>query len=898
MAFDFKKALPHIIAILLFWSLAAVYYYPALQGYAVKQSDISQHKGMSSEITSHKDKFSEEPLWQGNMFGGMPSYQTSRVEYNGNIFGFIYAAINKLIPLPISVTFLYMLGFYLLMLCIGLNPWLSVFGAIAFGFSSYFFIIIEAGHNSKAFAIAFMAPVLGGVLLAYRKNSLLGMLIIAIFMSLEIYVNHLQVTYYLGFLIAFIILYYLIQFVRKNEAMKFIKISSLIILGFTVGILTNIGNLLTTFEYSKASTRGKSELTIKPPNQQTDIIAKEGLDRDYITRWSYGKQETFSLLIPDVKGPGSGAIIGDQEEVERLRKEDPNFFNYLVEEYQKKGNIVNTYWGDQPITSGNVYVGAIIFLLAFLAMIFVKDKIKWPLFIMLILSIFLAWGKNMMWFTDLFIDYFPMYNKFRAVTIIMVIVELIFPLLAALFLVELINRKADFISHQKALYKVVGGFLLVLIIVSLTPDTFFDFTSANEEVQFSQQLSQSNPQIINQQREALINYRIDVFQTSAFRTLGFIAIGLVLLLLFLRDKINWRVLVGGLTVLTLIDLSFNDKRFINNEKLPNGGGYAMWEKKDKTVTPYAAGAADQEILKRELSRNPTIGNEIQTNTSLYQQNGERLTPAKNEYIAFTTLMRETHYRVLNTTSRLDADARTAYFHKTLGGYHGAKMKKYQELVDFHLAKEQYALQQAIGQGGQSLAESYLPQLSIINMLNAKYIIGLTNTNQGQGAVLIENKYAFGNAWFIEQIKQVENSDSAILGLSENNLRKVALVTPDQGLVNKRFNPKNSDQIKLLDYLPNKLTYKYLTTNTQFAVFSEIFYEKGWKAFVNGEEKPIHEVDFLLRGIELPKGQGELIMIFQPESFNIGMIASYIGTGIIFLMVILVLIQSKKKKGVA
>mgnify|MGYP003668485273 CR=1 FL=1 len=894
MAFDFKKALPHIVAVILFWSLAAVYYYPALQGYRVVQSDISQHKGMSSELRAHKEVFNEDPLWQGNMFGGMPTYQTSRVDYDGSIFAYFHSFTNDIMPMPISMTFFYMLGFYLLMLCIGLNPWLSVFGAIAFGFSSYFYIIIEAGHNSKAFAIGFMAPVLGGVLLAYRKNALLGMLLIAISMSLEIFVNHLQVTYYLGFLVVAVGIYYFIDFLKKGLLSNFLKKSSLILVGFIIAILANIGNLLTTYEYSKDSTRGKSDLTIKPPNQQDERIAKEGLDRDYITRWSYGKQETFSLLIADVKGVGSGAIIGDQKEVERLRREDPTFFNYLVEEYQKKGNVVNTYWGDQPITSGNVYVGAIVFLLAFLAMFFVKDRIKWPFFIILLLSIFLAWGKNMMWFTDLFIEYFPMYNKFRAVTIIMVIVELIFPFLAALFLKELLERRRDFALNIKTLYKVLGGFLIVLSIFTFLPETFFDFTSVKEEAQFTQQLNQANPQLILQQRQSLIDYRIDIYQSSAFKSLAYVLMAILLLILFIKDKINWKVLIGGLTVLTLIDLSVNNKRFINNEKNQNGSGYAMWDKKDKTITPYAAGVVDKEILKREIRNNPSISKEIDRIKLLKQQQNGRLSLGDIEHIEYTTLMRETHYRVLNTAARLDGDAQTAYFHKTLGGYHGAKMKKYQELVDFHLGREQYALQQALSQGGQQLAESYLPQLNVTNMLNAKYLIGVANTAQGQGQVIIENRYAMGNAWFVSELKEVVNADSSILNLSKVNLKKVALVEAKDGVGVNTYTVTSEDQIQLVDYLPNKMTYEYTTSADQFAVFSEIFYDKGWNAYINDERVEIHEVNFLLRGIEIPKGSGQLVMVFEPASYKIGTAMSYITSLIIIVLIILVAYSRNKR----
>lgn len=882
---NFKVFIPHLIAIAVFWILAAAYYYPAYQGNRIKQSDITQYRGMSHEIRAHQEEFDENPLWQGNMFSGMPSYQTTKVEYNGNVIEYINDLLYTLMPNPIGVTFMYMLGFYLLMLCIGLNPWLSVFGALAFGFSSYFFIIIEAGHNSKALAIAYMPPVLGGIILAYRKKVILGSLITAVFLALEIYANHLQVTYYLLLTILAVGILYLIKYIKENRTLDFFKNTGFLFVALLIAILANAGNLLTTYEYSKVSTRGKSELTIHPENGQQENIAKQGLDRDYITRWSYGKEETFSFLIPDVKGPGSGAILGSEKEVERLRKEEPTFFNYVVSEYQNNQNVINTYWGDQPGTSGSVYVGAIIFLLAFLALFFVKNKLKWPLLIITILAILLAWGKNMMWFTDIFIDYFPMYNKFRAVTIILILVELAFPILAALFLHELIIRRDDFTAQEKKLYKFIGGFLLFYILLIATPTTFFSFTSENEEIQFSQQYQQGNVQQIDQNRNALIDYRIDIFRASAFKSLIYIIIAVLLIVLFIKRKIEWKTLVGVLAVLVLIDLWVNDKRYINNEKVANGNNFVSWESKEKVSMPYAADAVDNEILQREINKNSELKNVIDNQIQKEQKNKKgRLSQLEIESIAYTTLMRSTHYRVLNTNARLDADARTAYFHKTLGGYHGAKMKKYQELIDFELGKEHYMLQQAMAQGGQEMVKQYLPQMNAVNMLNARYIIGAANTPEGRRAVLVENSNAFGNAWFVNQIKIVANADSAILNLKNTDLRRVALANQNSKLDAKSYTNSANDYINLTTYLPNKLTYKYKATSEQFAVFSEIYYDKGWKAFINGTETEIYEVDFLLRGLKVPAGEGTIEMIFEPNSHKIGVTLTYISSLLIVLAI--------------
>lgn len=895
MSFDIKKYIPHIIAVGLFLLLSMVFYYPAMQGYQVKQGDILQHKGMSHEITSHKDFFDEEPLWQGNMFAGMPSYQTSKVRYTGNILVYINDGINSILPPPISVTFLYMLGFYLLMLCVGLSPWTAVFGAIAFGFSSYFFIIIEAGHNSKAFAIAYMAPVVGGFILAYRKSPLTGALIVSFAMAMEIYVNHLQVTYYLGILIFFLGIYYLIQYIKLGKIKAFLRVSFYLIIGLIIALMANIGNLYSTYEYSKVSTRGKTDLTISPRNSAEENNSKNGLDKEYITRWSYGKEETFSLLIPDVKGPGSGAIIGDQDEVDRLRKEDPNFFNYLVKEYQERGNIVNTYWGNQPGTSGSVYVGAIVFLLAFLAMFFVKNKLKWPVFFIAILSILLSWGKNLMWFTDIFIEFFPMYNKFRAVTIIMVLAELAFPFLAALFIHELVSRKSDFVVSQNKLYKFIGGFLVIFLIICIFPENFLSFTSNNEEIQFAQQSNQ----VSNLSQNALIQYRVDIFQKSAFGSLKYILLAVLILILFLKEKVQWKFIIISLTALILIDLWMNNKRYVSNEKSKTGE-FVYWDKKEKLATPYAAGPADIEIFKRENLQNPQIEQLIQQNISKVQKKKGflgKLSPSTIEGIKFSTLMRETHYRVLNTTSRLDADASTAYFHKTLGGYHGAKMKKYQEIIDFHLSQEQYTIQQALAQGGKSMAMSYLAEMNVVNMLNTKYIVGLVKSNQGQNQILIENPYANGCAWFVDELKLLSNADSVILALNKYDLKKVAVsvAVNSNGLKDKNYKVNSTDFIKLESYLPNKLKYTYRTSSNQFAVFSEVFYDKGWKAFIDGNEVSIYEVDFLLRGLQVPSGSGEIVMVFEPYSYKLGSIMAYIASSVLILLGIGFLLYRLKRK---
>ena len=478
--FSFKSALPYLTAVLLFVGIAVVYFYPALQGYRIKSTDITQHKGMSSEVRAHKEKFDEEPLWIGNMFAGMPAYQVSTVRYSGNILDVIQKVMTLGFPYPVGLLFLYLIGFYILLLSLRIDPWLSIIGAIAFAFSSYFIIIIEAGHTSKAFAIGYMAPLLGGIISILRGRLLIGAMLTAIFMGMQLYANHLQITYYLIFVILVIGIVEMIKQLKEGNALEFFKRVGIAFIAVLIGVLPNLGNILLTYEYSKFSTRSPSELTINADGSSNANIVSTGLDKDYITRWSYGLQESFSLMIPNVKGGASGAIIADQEEVERLRREDPNFFNFMVEQYQKDRYIVNTYWGNQPFTSGPVYLGIIICFLAFLSFFYVKDSLVVGLGVAGLLGLLLSWGKNLMPFTEFFIDYFPMYDKFRAVSMILVLVELVVPILAILFLSKFIKDRKAIMENKKRFFIISGSFVGLLLIFFLMPDTFFDFLSQKD----------------------------------------------------------------------------------------------------------------------------------------------------------------------------------------------------------------------------------------------------------------------------------------------------------------------------------------------------------------------------------------------------------------------------------
>ena len=891
MKIDFKKLIPHLVALTIFVGISVVYFYPVIQGYKLKQGDIKQHKGMSQELRDHKAEFDEEPLWIGNMFAGMPAYQVSTVRYSGNILSPIQTILELGFSYPIGLLILYMIGFYILLLSLKIDPWVSIIGSVAFALSSYFIVIMEAGHTSKGFALACMAPVLGGIISILRGRIWLGLLITSIFMGLELYANHLQITYYLIIPILVVGIVEMIGQIKSGNTKQFLSRALLVFAAVLVGVLPNLGNILTTYEYSKASTRSPSELTINPDGSSNKNNVSTGLDKDYITRWSYGIEETFTLLIPNAKGGKTGAILANEEEVDRLRRKDPQFFNFMVNQYQKNQFVVNTYWGNQPFTSGPVYAGSVICLLAFLALFFIKDRLIIGLALATLITIMLSWGKNFMGLTDFFIDYIPLYNKFRAVSMILVIAELILPLMAMLFLYKLIKDKDEIAKQKKKFFIVLGVFVGILFVFWLSPDTFFTFLSDSEKNHLNTQIQQNSQQAqqLYAGFDSIVDYRVEVFRNSILSILKFILIASALMILFVLNKINTRILILGIGIITIADLWIVDKRYLNNEEKPGATSksadrYKHYQNTLLTKIPYQSSPVDQAILKRELSKHPEIVQAINEEVNQLKQSNPRPSALEIEQIQYTELMRGTHYRVLNTTKKLDEDAETAFFHKTLGGYHGAKMKKYQELIDFELGLEYMQLRQAFQRGGEQLVNQVLPQMNVTNMLNAKYVIGATPVEGGNRLAFIQNKHVLGNAWFVEHIKTVSSADEEILALKELDPSKTAVVrNEDASKLKSNYTNSNTNYITLESYLPNKMVYSYQVESTQFAVFSEIYYKKGWNAYVNGELIPHIKVNYILRGMEIPKGQGEIVFKFEPKSYQLGEYASMGGSFIIFIL---------------
>lgn len=797
----FKQILPHFVAVALFAAIPLLYFSPLLKGKQLKQGDIVNFQGMSKEIEEFRKKTGEEALWTNSMFGGMPAYQIS-VVYKKNLMRYVDRVFNLGLPLPANYVFLYFIGFYFLLVCMRVNPWLSIAGALAFGFSSYFFIILEAGHNSKAHAIAYMPPVVAGVILAYRGKYLVGGAVTMLFLALELYANHLQITYYLFLALFIYTLFVLYDALKSKTLPSFFKASMALAIAGVFAVGSNISNIWATYEYGKYTTRGPSELTINPDGTTNEGDKTTGLDKSYATAWSYGVSETFTLLIPDFFGRSSQAELGTSSNVFNALKENnvPNAQNIVKQ--------LPLYWGDQPFTSGAVYVGAAVCFLFVLGLLVVEGYLKWWLLAATILSIVLAWGRNFMIFNELMLDYFPAYNKFRAVSMTLVLAEFTMPFLAVLTVKSILEKitsdKNELIKKLKIAVSITGGTCLLFALLGYS---LFDFNAASDP-----ELASSGwPDFLI---AALRDDRASMLRTSAFRSLFFIAAAAALIWLAIVEKIKTTWLYASLALLFLADLWSVDRNYLNNESFVS---------KSKVEVPHQPTPADQQIL---ADKDPS-------------------------------------YRVFNTTARLDQDSRTSYFHKNIGGYHGAKLKRYQEMIDFHLSRG--------------------VNMSVLNMLNAKYAI--VKGENGE-PVVQRNSTALGNAWFVGEYKLVANADSEITAMTNFDPAMTAIVDRRfseyvTGLSLKKDSLAN---MKLTEYKPNRLYYESNTIAEQLAVFSEIYYDKGWNAYIDGIKTPHIRVNYVLRALRIPAGQHKIEFKFEPSAYATGEAISLASSSLLLLLV--------------
>ena len=909
MKIKIKKYIPYLVGIISILIISIIYFSPAISGYSVFQSDIVQHKGVSNEVVDFRKEFNTEPLWTNSLFGGMPATQIS-VYYKLNLLKYVENIFSLSLPHPINVFFIYMIGFYIFLLCMKVNPWLSLIGAIAYGFSSYFFIILDVGHNSKAMSMAYMAPSLGGFLMILRSKKLLGCAVFTLFTSFQISSNHPQVTYYLFLFFGVIFLYELLKNIRNIK--PFFPRIILLAVGSLLAISTSIPNLFGTYEYSKFSQRAGSELS----SNSIDNVKSNDNYKSRALMWSYGMGESWSFLIPDVKGGGDASLAQDED------FNNTNGYEDLKRFMKTQG--VNQYWGNQPSTAGPVYIGSVICFLFFLALIFWHDKIKWVVLAFSLFVLFLSWGKNMEWFTDIFWNYLPFYKNLRAVTIILILLELTFCMVAFLWLNEVIKNKSWFdqkfsffgsiksdITNKKMFFYSSGLFALILFVFSLSPTSFFDLLSERElsnqfnvSTLITQRDSQSNDigflnknnitkaqllayydqsliPLIPKAKNDLVNYRETIFSDSARRSLIFVVISFFLLFLFIGGKFSKNLFFISISCLFLLDMFPIARRYLNNDK-GERRDYEHWVNKKEKIMPLIASSADRSILNNEILENKEIGDIINNHLSVsLKESNEKLEQREIDRILFGKLNRLTNYRVLNIPTGVFQETSTSYFHKSLGGYHSAKIQRYQDLIDSILPYEI-----------QRVSQFNTSSIPILSLLNTKYIIlnskakgpfvksiaELYSMNREQQSNVpgIINENRLGNAWFVKEVKGCSNPNNEFDYLKRIKPLNYAIADStyplNKGIISK-YDYDTSVSISMTDYRANKITYQISglenkdSSKSFYAVFSEVFYPLGWKARVDGNSVEINRVNYTFRGLAIPGGSSEVELYYELDSFN-------------------------------
>ena len=802
-----KKCLPDVLAVLLFAVLAFAYFFPAdIEGRILYRHDASAGRGAGQEGIEYLERTGERTRWTNALFCGMPTYQMAPSYGSTNLLSKAADAYHLWLPENVWYVFAYLLGFYILLRAFDFRQHLAALGSILWAFSTYFLIIIAAGHIWKVWALAYLPPLIAGLVLAYRGKYLWGLLLTAVFTALEINANHVQMTYYYLFIIFFLIIAWLVDAIRKHEMERFAKATAVCALGGVIGVCINLSNLYHTWQYSQESMRGKSELVKKNSGNQTN----SGLERDYITQWSYGIGETWTLLIPNTKGGASVPLSANET---AMAKADPNYMSI----YQQIGQ----YWGEQPGTSGPVYVGAFVMMLFILGLLIVKGPVKWALLAATILSVMLSWGKNFMGLTDFFIDYIPMYAKFRTVASILVIAEFTIPLLAMLALREVFKQG---VKSPKIMKPLLASFVLtggICLLMALSPTMFFDSFISTSEMSALKTLPAEHvgPLMAN-----LTEMRQAMFTSDCLRSFWVILLGTGILLFFYYGKLRQTYAVAGILILCLFDLWIVNKRYLNDE---------MFVPKSEREAPQQKTQTDELILR--------------------DQNLD--------------------YRVLNLASNTFNENETSYYHKSIGGYHAAKLRRYQELVERHINPEMQRLYRSVSEAGGDMTrvngDSIFP---VLNMLNAKYFIFPL---EGGQTVPIQNPYVYGNAWFVDQISYVDNANQEMDDLGHINLRH-------QAVADKKFQAQLGEAVVqdtasvavITAYEPNRLTYDVNSGKGGVLVFSEIYYP-GWNATVDGEPVELGRVDYVLRAMNVKPGRHEVVLSFFPKSVNTTETVAYV-----------------------
>ena len=767
-----KDYLTHLVCVLILTLISVTYFYPVLSNKSIQQSDISQFSGMSKQIVDHRENFNEEPYWLDNAFLGMPSYQVS-AKYPFDLLYYIDQAI-RFLPRPADYLFLYLLSFYFLIISLNINYRYALFGAIAFGFSTYLIIILGVGHNTKALALGYLPFVVAGFLMILRGNYLKGFLISSLFLGLQVHANHYQMTYYTLIMLLVLVLVHYYDFLKSKELKKIYKSFFVFISVGLLALLMNSPSLLATKEYSEFSTRSKSDITINADGSAKESLS--GLDKEYITEYSYGVLESLNLIFPRFMGGGSS---------ERIR-EDSKLMNFIrsldANQAQQVYQYSKVYWGNQPIVAAPAYIGISLFFIFLLSILLVNDLNRKWILIAISISLFLSWGKNFSFLTDLMIDYFPLYDKFRAVSSIQIIIEFCIPLFAVMGLSKFFSNNTKEVQKLNSL-KYASVFLVSLILV------FYFFGTSILDFKSDFEIFSQYPEILN----LLIEERQYVFKSDVLRSLIIVVCCSITFYLFVKKIIKKDLTFLIITLIVIFDLWIVDKNYVNSDQ---------FVKKSLVEIPFQKTIADKAILKDDSD-----------------------------------------FRVFEPMGGF-SNARTSYFHKSIAGYHAAKPKRIQNLYDFYISKNNF---------------------DVLNMLNVKYIIQNSEDNP---LGVTRNPNNLGNAWFVENIINVKNSDEELLELKNIDLSNTCL-SQNTEIINTSFQLNETNEIKLISRKANQLIYSSKTDSNQFAVFSEAFYNNGWQAYVDNKPVSHFKVNYLLRGMEMPKGTHEIKFEFKPEVINTG-----------------------------
>lgn len=790
-----KTYLNHFICVAILGIVSVVYFYPIVSGKSIQQSDISQFLGMSKQIVDHREEFNEEPFWLDNAFLGMPSFQVS-AKYPFDILYYIDQGI-RFLPRPADYLFLYLISFYFLIISLRINYKYALFGALAFGFSTYLIIILGVGHNTKALALGYLPLVLSGFLITLRGDYLKGFILSSLFLGLQVHANHYQMTYYTLIMLFIVVVIHYWDFFKKNELRRIYQSLIVFLSVGLISLMMNAPSLLATKEYSEFSTRSKNEISINPDGSLKESM--NGLDKDYITEYSYGILESFNLIFPRFMGGGSSETIRESSKLmEFIRSLEPN-------QAQQVYQFSKMYWGNQPIVAAPAYIGISIFFIFLISLLLVNDLNRKWIVISIIISLILSWGKNFSVLTDFMIDSFPLYDKFRAVSSIQVIIEFCIPFLAVLGLKNFFSNDFDEKKKLNSL-KYVSVFLISLILI------FYVFGGYILDFKSDFEIFSQYPEILN----LIIEERKYLFEYDLIRSLIIVISVAIILFLFLKKLIKANVSLALLTIVLIFDLWDVNKSYVNADQFVNS---------TNVISPFTKAIYDEAILRDKSD-----------------------------------------FRVYEP-QRGFSNARTSYFHKSIAGYHAAKPKRIQNLYDFYISNN---------------------NMKILSMLNVKYLIQISEDNP---LGVTRNPNNLGNAWFIEETKIVDSADEELLNLNQVELKSIC-ITQDQSLKGLNYKLDNRNSIELVKRKANELVYKSSTTSTQFAVFSEAFYKKGWQAYIDNKPVSHYKVNYLLRGLIIPEGDHEIVFKFYPEIVKSGVYISIVSYLILFMIFIKLILDKK------